>query len=82
MSPPYYTGCRECGSHLNVVYLCIHCAQPFCSQDCFRNHVATHIFRPSARPPAPREVIVHAGAEGLRRGPKGPAPRQATGTPG
>jgi hypothetical protein len=27
---------------MDAVFFCIHCAERFCSQECFRHHVADH----------------------------------------
>ena len=75
---PYLTGCRECGQQLQVVYLCVYCAQPFCSQACFHRHVVQHVDQPDTSPadgdPSSREPPgeISAGSRGPHRaGPNG-----------
>ena len=43
MSPEIGLTCHHCGKTLEVIFFCLHCAETFCSQDCFEKHVQAHV---------------------------------------
>jgi hypothetical protein len=38
-----YHDCSECGGNLEAIFFCIHCAERFCCQECFRRHATNHV---------------------------------------
>ena len=43
--------CRLCGKQSEVIYLCLRCAELFCSEECFRRHVSVHVVGSLGRQP-------------------------------